>query len=275
MRRLSRYGLLASLSTAFLLLAGAAPGLTQGSVVEPEVLRDLAPFGKLRAAINFGNQVLAQRGEGGEPKGVSADLARELARRLGVPVEFVGFEAAGKVFEAARTGAWDIAFVAIEPVRAAEIEFTAPYVLIEGTYMVRQDSPLQVVADVDRPGVRIAVGLNSAYDLFLTRTLKDATIVRAKSGGGRAMIELFLDESLDAAAGVRQQLDSYAKTDTKMRVMEGRFMEIQQAMGTPKGRAAGARYLGAFVEDVKASGFVADALRRSNQAALVAPPKAP
>ena len=274
MRKLLSSPLFGSLFiVAFLLLAGT-PGLAQGNTVQPDVLRDLAPSGKLRAAINFGNQVLAQRGVGGEPEGVSADLSRELARRLGVPLEFVTFEAAGKVFEAAKTGAWDIAFVAIEPVRAAEIEFTAPYVLIEGTYMVSKDLPLNEVADVDKPGVRIAVGLNSAYDLYLTRTLKNATIVRAKTGGGRAMIELFLNDKLDAAAGVRQQLESYAKTDSKMRVMEGRFMEIQQAMGTPKGRTAGAGYLSTFVEDVKASGFVADALKRSKQSAVVPPPRA-
>ena len=260
------------LIVAFLLLAGR-PGFAQGNTVQPDVLRDLAASGKLRAAINFGNQVLAQRGVGGEPEGISADLSRELARRLGVPLEFVSFEAAGKVFEAAKTGAWDIAFVAIEPVRSGEIEFTAPYVLIEGTYMVSKDSPLNEVADVDKSGVRIAVGLSSAYDLYLTRTLKNATIVRAKTGGGRAMIELFLNDKLEAAAGVRQQLESYAKTDSKMRVMEGRFMEIQQAMGTPKGRTAGAGYLSTFVEDVKASGFVADALKRSKQSAVV-PPRA-
>lgn len=277
MRKLRSTPLLVSLPFAWLLVwsfSYSSPAVAQGGVVQPEVLRDLAPSGKLRAAINFGNQVLAQRGEGGEPKGISADLSRELARRLGVAVEFVTFDAAGKVFEAAKANAWDIAFVAIEPVRAAEIEFTAPYVLIEGTYMVAKDSPLKEVADVDKPGVRIAVGLNSAYDLFLTRSLKNATIVRAKTGGGRAMIELFIADKLDAAAGVRQQLETFAKTDPGMRVMPGRFMEIQQAMGTPQGRLAGARYLSSFVEDVKASGFVAEALKRSNQSAVVAPPRA-
>jgi polar amino acid transport system substrate-binding protein len=236
--------------------------------------KELAPTGKLRAAINFGNSVLAQRDASGQPQGISPDLARELGRRLGVPVELVTYEAAGKVFDAVKTGAWDIAFVAIEPVRAADIDFTAPYVLIEGTYMVPKDSPLKVIADVDRPGVRIAVGLKSAYDLYLTRTIKQATVVRAPVGGGKAMIDMFLKDKLEAAAGVRQPLEVYAKTDPNVRVMDGRFMEIQQAMGTPKGRAVGARYLRAFVEDVKASGFVADALKRSNQleSALVAPP---
>jgi polar amino acid transport system substrate-binding protein len=237
------------------------------------VLAQLAPGGKLRAAINFGNSVLAQKDPAtGEPKGITPDLARELGRRLGVPVEFATYEAAGKVFDAVKTGAWDIAFVAIEPVRAAEIEFSAAYVIIEGTYMVPKDSALKTIADVDKPGVRIAVGLKSAYDLYLTRTIKNATIVRATAGGGRAMIDMFLNDKLEVAAGVRQPLVAYAKDHPDMRVMDGHFMEIQQAMGTPKGRTAGAEYLRAFVEDVKASGFVAEALKRSGQSAAVAPP---
>jgi polar amino acid transport system substrate-binding protein len=239
------------------------------------VLAQLAPSGKLRAAINFGNSVLAQKDPAtGEPKGITPDLARELGRRLGVPVELVTYDAAGKVFDAVKTGAWDIAFVAIEPVRAAEIEFSAPYVIIEGTYMVPKDSALKAIADVDKSGVRIAVGLKSAYDLYLTRTIKNATIVRATAGGGRAMIDMFANDKLEVAAGVRQPLLAYAKDHPEMRVMDGHFMEIQQAMGTPKGRMAGARYLRSFIEDVKASGFVADAINRSYQSVAVAPPAA-
>ena len=250
-----------------------ACGMT--ATAKADALADLAPTGKLRAAINLGNSVLAQKDAAtGQPKGITPDLARELGRRLGVPVELITYEAAGKVFDAAKSGAWDIAFVAIEPVRAAEIEFSAPYVIIEGTYMVPKDSPLKVIADVDRPGVRIAVGLKSAYDLYLTRTIKNATIVRASAGGGRAMIELFVNDKLEVAAGVKQPLLAYAKDHPEVRVMDGHFMEIQQAMGTPKGRTAGAAYLRAFVEDVKASGFVAEALKRSNQTAAVAPPAA-
>ena len=259
------------ISAAFMLLAATFQASAQ-SAVPPDVLKDLAPTGKLRAAINFGNGVLAQKGKDGEPQGVTADLSRELAKRLGVPVAFVTFEAAGKVFEAAKAGAWDIGFVAIEPVRAADIEFTAPYVFIDGTYMVRQDSPLKEVGDVDKPGIRIAVGLGSAYDLYLTRTIKNATLVRAAVGGGRAMIELFINDKLDAAAGVRQPLEDYAKSHPEMRVMSGAFQQIQQAMGTPKGRAAGAKYIAAFVEEMKSSGFVAEALKRSGQVAEVAPP---
>jgi polar amino acid transport system substrate-binding protein len=238
-----------------------------------KVLNDLAPTGKLRAAINLGNSVLAQTDEAtGKPKGITPDLANELGKRLGVPVELITFNAAGKVFEAAKTGTWDIAFVAIEPVRAAEIEFSAPYVIIEGTYMVPKDSPLKVIADVDRAGVRIAVGVGSAYDLYLTRTIKNATIVRAAMGGGKAMIDMFVNDKLEVAAGVKQPLVAYAKDHPDVRVMDGHFMEIQQAMGTPKGRLAGAQYLRAFVEEMKASGFVAEAIKHSNQQAAVAPP---
>jgi polar amino acid transport system substrate-binding protein len=221
----------------------------------------------------LGNGVLAQKDPASsEPKGITPDLARELAKRLGVPLEMVVFESAGKVFDGAKTGAWDVAFIAIEPVRAAEIEFTAPYVIIEGTYMVPMNSPLKTVTDVDRPGVRIAVGRGAAYDLYLTRTLKDATLVRAEGGGGSALIEAFVTEKLEAAAGVRQALEAYAKTHPEVMVMQDKFMEIRQAMGAPKGRTAGAKYLSAFVEDMKTSGFVADALKRSNQSATVAPP---
>ena len=172
------------LSAAVMLLAATLSASAQGAA-PPDVMKDLAPTGKLRAAINFGNGVLAQKGPNGEPKGITPDLATALAKRLGVAVEFVPYEAAGKVFEGAKAGAWDVGFIAIEPVRAAEIEFTAPYVIIDGTYMVRKDSPLKEVDDVDKPGIRIAVGLGSAYDLYLTRTIKNATLVRAAVGGGQ------------------------------------------------------------------------------------------
>jgi polar amino acid transport system substrate-binding protein len=255
-------------------LAGDLPkGGSIVSTVSADVVKDLAPTGKLRAAINLGNMVLAQKdAASGELGGVTVDLARELGRRLTVPVELVPFDAAGKVFDALKSGAWDVAFLAIEPVRAAEISFTAPYVIIEGVYMVPADSPLQAVADVDREGVRIAVNKGSAYDLYLTRTLKHATLVRGESG-----TDLLLNDKLEAAAGVKQPLVEFAKTNSKVRIMPGRFMEIRQAMGTPRvrlaGRDAAPRYLHAFVEEMKASGFVAKALERSHQPdAAVAPP---
>jgi polar amino acid transport system substrate-binding protein len=259
-------------ATTFILFAAIMPAAAQPAP-SPEALKDLAPTGKLRAAINFGNGVLAQRGPNGEPRGITPDLAAALAKRLGVPLEFVTREAAGKVAELLATDAVDVGFIAIEPVRAAQIEFSPPYVVIEGTYMVRQDSPLKDVGDVDKPGVRIGVGLNSVYDLYLTRTLKHATLVRNTVGGAAAGIEPFIKQNLDAAAGVRQPLYDYAKDHPEMRVMKGAFEEIRQAMGTPKVRGgAGAAYLKAFIEEMKASGFVADALKRSNQVAVVAPP---
>jgi len=256
------------LSAAVALVASAAIA----QPVPPEALKELAPTGTLRAAINFGNGVLAQKGPNGEPRGVSVALARKLGERLGVPVELIHLQAAGKSFEALATGAADVGFIAIEPARAAEMDFTPPYVLIEGTYMVRKDSPLKDVGDVDKLGIKIGVGLASVYDLYLTRTLKNATLVRAATGGCCAMIDQFRAEKLEAVAGVRQPLVEYAKSHPDVRVMDGRFQEIRQAMGTPKGRLAAAGYLRTFVEEMKANGFVADALKRSNQVdARVAP----
>jgi polar amino acid transport system substrate-binding protein len=263
----------AKLVTAFvILLCATFPAFAQ-SAPSPDVLRNLAPTGKLRAAINFGNGVLAQKGPNDEPRGVSAELAAALAKRLGVPVEFVIYPAAGKVFAGAKDNAWDIAFIAIEPVRAAEVDFSPPYVVIQGAYLVRKESPLKDVADVDAPGMRIGVGLGSVYDLYLTRTLKHATLVRAPQGGAAGGIAPFVEQKLDAAAGVREPLDAYVQAHPEVRVMPGSFEEIDQAIGTPKGRgAAGLAYLHAFVEEMKANGFVADALKHTGQTAPVAPP---
>jgi polar amino acid transport system substrate-binding protein len=240
--------------------------------VSPDAVSELAPEGKLRAAINFGNPVLAQKDAAtGEPKGVSVDLSRDLGRRLGVPVEFVLFDAAGKVADAAKAGVWDIAFLAIDPGRANDIAFTAPYVVIEGTYLVPADSPLRTIDDVDREGVRIAVGKGSAYDLYLTRTIRKAQLVRAPTSP--AVIDIFRDQKLEAAAGVRQQLIAFASGQADLRVMDGRFVMIEQAIGTPKGRDRALDFLKSFVEEAKASGFVADALVRTNQRdAAIAPP---
>src|SRR2546423_4308402 len=211
------------------------------------VVTALAPTGKLRAAINFGNIVLAQKDPAtGEPRGVSAELARELAKRLAVPIEFVTFDAAGKVFDALQKGAWDIAFLAIDPVRAAGIDFTAPYVVIEGAYVVPVDSPLKTVEDVDRDGVRVAVARASAYDLYLTRALKHAKLVRESSGP--EALALFRKERLQAAAGVEQPIAALAQEHSGTRVVPGRVMVIEPAPGTPKGRDARVRDLREFVE---------------------------
>jgi polar amino acid transport system substrate-binding protein len=234
------------------------------SSVSKNALQELAPQGVLRAAINFGNPVLAQKNpESGEPCGVTVDLARELANRLEVPIKLVLFDAAGKVFEAIQSNAWDIAFLALDPVRAKEILFTAPYVIIEGTYMVRDASPFHAIEDFDKPGVRVTVGKGAVYDLFLTRTLRHAELIRSDTSAGA--MELFFDAGLEAAAGVRQPLVEFARMHPGLRVIDGRFTSIEQAMGTPKGRPAAREFLRSFIEEMKRSGFVASALDRSGQ----------
>jgi len=260
-------------------LAGAALfGCTLASVAANDdaggVARSLAPSGRLRAAINFGNPVLAQRGANGEPRGVSVDLARELARRLGVPVDFVTFDAAGKVTDALRSDAWDVAFLARDPSRAESIAFSAPYVVIEGTYLVRSDDArFQRVEDLDRDGVRIAVARGSAYDLFLTRSVAHAELVRYPSGVDA--MNAFPRTGLDAVAGVKQALATSAQSRSDVRLVPGRFMQIEQAVAIPRAHesAAASAYVQAFVEEMKRSGFVARALAASGQTeATVAPP---
>lgn len=253
-------------------IAAAALGLLLAACVTPEVapssvVRELAPTGKLRAAINFGNPVLAQREPFG---GVSVDLTRELAKRLRVPIQFVTYDAAGRVTGDATKNVWDIAFVARDPQRAKDIEFTDAYVIIEGAYLVPASSRLQKNEDVDAPGVRIAVGRGSAYDLWLSRNIKQATLVRAPTSP--AAVELFAKDRLDVAAGVKQPLADYAAKHPEVRMLPGRFMVIEQAMATPRGRPTAAKYLADFVDEMKASGFVADSLDRSGQKdAAVAP----
>lgn len=240
-----------------------------------EAVVELAPTGKLRAAINFGNPILATRDlRSGDTRGVCVDLARELARRLDVPLELVTFPAAGKVVEAIGDKRWDVAFLAIDPERARDMDYTAAYVIIEGAYLVRNGSPIRTNSDVDRDGVRVGVGAGSAYDLYLMRELKRATIVRAPSSP--AVVDTMMAQSLDVAAGVKQQLEADAKRVGGVQLLPGHFMLIQQAMAIPKGRATGARYVTGFVEEMKNSGFVAQALRRYGiEGAVVAPLSAP
>jgi polar amino acid transport system substrate-binding protein len=231
------------------------------------IVTDLTPAGVLRTALNLGNPVLVQ-GTTAAPRGVTVDIANELAARLGVTAEFRCFGAARESFEATVAGQADICFLAIEPARAAEIAFTAPYVLIEGVYAVPRESPLVTVADVDGEGIRIGVKHGSAYDLFLTRTLRHATVVRGAEG-----TEAFAAENLDAAAGVREPMTEFVAAHPQYRLIEGRFMEIPQAVGTVKAkRQETTRFLHDLVEELKATGMVADALRRSGQTAPVAPP---
>jgi polar amino acid transport system substrate-binding protein len=247
---------------------------TSTTFIDPVAVHELAPGGVLRAAINLGNSVLVQRDPAsGALGGVSIDLARELARRLGVAVEFVVFDAAGKVFEALQTDAWDVAFLAVDPSRSAELAFTAPYVLIEGNFLVRSDSPLRHPNQVDQAGMRVAVGAGSAYDLFLTRSFKSAQLVRCPTAA--AAFALFLQDGLDAAAGVKQVLRKFADTHGELRILDDSFMTIRQAMGTPKDRVDGARLLSTFIEEAKRSGFVAAALQRSGQSDAALAPAAP
>jgi polar amino acid transport system substrate-binding protein len=235
--------------------------------VRSDIVTDLAPAGVLRSALNLGNPVLVQ-GTPTAPAGVAVDIANEVAARLGVPVEFRCFGAARESFAATVAGQADICFLAIEPARAAEISFTAPYVLIEGVYAVPRDSPLATVADVDRAGVRIGVKHGSAYDLFLTRTLRHATIVRGTEG-----TDAFVTGNLEVAAGVREPMTEFVAAHPEHRLIEGRFMEIPQAVGTAATkRPETTGFLRDLVEELKASGMVADALRRSGQTAPVAPP---
>jgi polar amino acid transport system substrate-binding protein len=239
--------------------------------ITPDLLSAFAPTGTLRAAINLGNPILAHARPDGAPFGVSIDLATELARRLGVPLQPVVVTTAAKSVEIVAADQADVGFFAIDPLRGADIAFTAPYVLIEGSYLVRNDSPLLANEEVDRAQHRVVAGKGSAYDLHLTRTLRHAQIVRAPSSP--AVVETFLSEGADVAAGVRQQLEADAGQLGGLRLLPGRFMVIRQAMGVPKRRGAqAAAFLAAFVEAMKATGLVAQALQRHNiSGASVAP----
>ncbi|WP_455352996.1 transporter substrate-binding domain-containing protein [Streptomyces sp. SYSU K217416] len=232
------------------------------------IAKDLAPIGALRASINLGNPVLAQ-GTPTAPAGVTVDIAREVGARLNVPVELICFDAARKSHQAMTAGQADICFLAIDPEREAEVAFTAPYVVIEGVFAVPHDSPLTTIADIDRAGVRIGVKRGSAYDLFLSRTLQHASIVRGEEG-----VDEFRAQGLEVAAGIRQPMTEFVAAHAEVRLIEGPFMQIQQAVGTTRARRPETiQFLRDLVEELKASGFVADALRHAKQStATVAPP---
>jgi polar amino acid transport system substrate-binding protein len=235
--------------------------------VTPDIVTELAPGGVLRAAVNLGNPVLAQ-GTATAPRGVTVDLAHEVAAQLGVRLELVTFTSALESWQALITNRADIGFLAVEPARAAEIAFTAPYVLIEGVYTVAVDSPLTTVAEVDTLGVRIGVKQGSAYDLYLSRTLQHATVVRGNEG-----TTVFAAQHLDAGAGVREAVTEFVATRPGYRVIDERFMVIPQAVGTAKAKAEGTvQFLHDLVEELKANGFIADALHRTGQTAPIAPP---
>ncbi len=261
------------LRNALAVLALALLGACAGApMAPPAAVADLAPTGKLRAIINYGNPNLARKDAAtGAPYGISVDLARELARRLGVEAELVTVTSAGKSVEVLAEKRADVGFFAIDPARATTTKFTGPYVLLEGSYLVRNDSPIRANEEVDREGIRVAVGLKSNYDLYLTRNLKKAKIERAPTSP--EVVDYFLANKLEVAAGVKQQLEMDAKRLPGLRILPGRFMVISQAMGMTPGKAAGAKYLTDFVEEMKASGFVAAALERHKVEGLaVAPP---
>lgn len=241
--------------------------------VSPAVRSELAPTGKLRVGLNYGNFLLvSDASKDVEPRGVAPDLARELARRVEVPLEFVGFDTAGKLAEAVKAGAWDVAFLGAEPQRANEIAFTAAYLEIPATYLVPAGSPIRTIAEVDREGVRISVAAKSAYDLYLSRNLEHAKLVRAEGIDGS--YDLFVAQKLEVLSGLKPRLVSDAERLPGSRLLEGQFTAIQQALGTPKGRAAAAGYLREFAEDVKASGFVAQAIARNAVRGVSVAPRA-
>ena len=239
----------------------------------PSVLAAFTPTGKLRAAINLGNPILAYKADDGA-RGVSVDLADEFARLLGVDLELVVVDAAGRSVEVVASERADIGFFAIDPLRGANIAFSAAYVLIEGCYLVKQDSPLQANEQVDAVANRVVVGKGSAYDLYLSRTLQYAQLLRAPTSP--TVVDTFMESGAEVAAGVKQQLEADARRFGGLRLLDGRFMVIQQAMGTPKSRGAdAAAFLARFVEHMKASGYVAAALARHRiDGASVAPPAA-
>ena len=239
--------------------------------MNPEIVKAFAPTGVLRASMNVGNPVLANRDASGKPFGISIDLAHKLAERLGVPLEMIVNETAGKSVATMESGKADIGFFAIDPERGKDISFTAPYVLIEGYYLVRNASPITSNVQVDAPGVKIVVGKGSAYDLFLTRNIKQAEIVRAESS--QAVVRTFLDQKLDVGAGVKQQLEADTRGMDNVRLLGERFMVIRQAMGVPKSRGPeAAAFLRAFVEEMKAGGVVQDSMVRHDiKGAGVAP----
>jgi polar amino acid transport system substrate-binding protein len=239
---------------------------------QEQIVVRFAPTGMLRAAINLGNPILAGSDPAtGAARGVSVDLARALGESLGVGVELLTFDTAGKSVEAVAQERADVGFFAVDPLRGADIAFTAPYVLIEGCYLVRAGSPLTGNDEVDRPGHVVVVGAGSAYDLHLSRALKHATIARTATS--QAVVDTFIAQGADVAAGVRQQLEADAARVGGLRLLGERFMVIRQAMALPKARGReAAGYLERFVEDMKASGFVAAALGRHGiRGASVAP----
>ena len=241
--------------------------------VTSAVRADLAGTGKLRAGINYGNFILATKDKAtGESRGVAIDLARDVARRLGVPLEIVAYETVAAMVDAAKTGAWDIAFLGIDPAREGEIGFTAAHLHIEATYLVPGRSPLRAVADVDREGVRVAAPARANYELYLTRNLKAAELVRASSH--EAAFDLLVKGEVHALAGLKQALIGLVDELPGSRMLDGQFMVVPQAIGVPRGRDAGLAFLRTVVEEAKASGLIARAIENTGARGVSVAPRA-
>jgi polar amino acid transport system substrate-binding protein len=239
--------------------------------MSPEVVSELAPHGVLRAGINMGNFLLVTGSTpSGDPDGVSPDMAREIAKRLGVPVSFVPYARPGQLADAAGTDTWDIGLIGAEPARAEKIDFSTAYCEIEATYLVPAGSPLKTLADVDRPGIRIAVTARSAYDLWLERNIKHAKLVHSNSID--ASYDQFVDEKLEALAGLKPRLLSDVQKLAGARILDGKFTAVQQALGTAKGNKAGAAFLQSFVDEAKSSGLVARLIERHKVVGLSVAP---
>jgi polar amino acid transport system substrate-binding protein len=251
-----------------LAISGPVP---MSSNVPQDVIAELAPTGVLRAGINLANFLLVSgKGPAGEPEGVAPDMAREIAKRLGVPVAYVTYARPGELADAAATGVWDIGLIAAEPARAKTIAFSPAYAEIEATYLVPAGSPLKSIEEVDRHGARIAIAARSAYDLWLGRHLRHAELVR--SGSLDASYEQFVADKLDALAGLRPRLLQDAEKLPGARVLDGQFTAVQQAVGTARGNQAGAAFLRDFVEEAKASGLIARLIERHRIRGLTAAP---
>lgn len=243
------------------------------SQVPPAARSELAPTGTLRAGINYGNAILATKDSAtGQSRGVAIELTQELARRLSVPVELVAYTSVATMVDGAKTGGWDIAFLGADPARAGEISFTAPYLELEATYLVPAGSPLRAIDDVDRDGVRVAAPARAAYELFLSRSLKHAQLVRAPSS--EAAIDLLASGKVEALAGLTQGLVATLAQVPGSRMLDGKFFAVQQAVGVPKGRDAGVQYLRGFIEEAKASGLVARAIEKTGFRGVSVAPKA-
>ena len=242
------------------------------SDVTPAVRADLAATGKLRAAINYGNFILATKDKAtGESRGVAVDLAQEVSRRLAVPLEIVAYDSVAVMGDAAPSGVWDIAFLGSDPKREALMSFTAAYLEIEATYLVPGASPLRTAAEVDREGVRVAAPARANYELFLSRNLHRAKLV--STAGADAAFDLLDKGEVDAVAGLTQALHDRLARRAGSRILEGRFMGVQQSIAVPRGRDAGLAFLRRVVEDAKASGLVARAIERTGARGVsVAPP---